>query len=75
MAIEFGGGENGGDSVVKIGGGGIFVDFGDHTIDEVGVVPGPAVLKGEGFTSVAGESVNVAIGVGVGIGGVGFGFG
>ena len=44
MAVEFGGREGGDDGVLDFGGGWIFLDFREHTVDEVGVVPGPVIL-------------------------------
>lgn len=61
MAVEFGGWEGGDDGILDFGGGWIFLDFREHTVDEVGVVPGPVVLKRKGATNFTGFAVDVTV--------------
>ncbi len=63
MAIEFGGREGGDDGVLDFGGGWIFLNFGEHTVDKIRGVPRPAVLDGAGATDFTSFTVDVTVGV------------
>ena len=63
MAIELGGRESGDDGVLDFGGGWVFLNFGEHTVDKIRGIPRPAILDGASAADFTGFTVDVAVGV------------